>query len=448
MERNMTKGNPLAIILQFTWPLFVGNLFQQIYNTVDSMIVGRFLGENALAAVGSTGTIMFVVIGLTNGMCTGFTVLTSQKFGERNERGAKKSVANGMLLSALIVVLMTALSMLCMRGILSLINTPADIFDDAYMYIMVICGGIVASVAYNFFASCLRAIGNSRVPLVTLIVSACVNIVLDYVLIRFTPLGVAGAAIATVVAQALAAVICVVYIWKKTPVIRPELSMYRLNKNYAKKQLSVAVPMALQFGITGSGTVIMQAAINLFGATAVAAYTASSKITSLLMQGATSLGQTMATYSGQNYGAREIKRIKSGVRYSLLIVLVYSVAAGMVSYFGLPYIIRVFFNAETDFDAILFYAKQYVAICACFYVPLGVIFTFRNTMQGCGYGFLPMMGGVVELLARLICAAIAMKLMIFKLACLCDGAAWLAAGIFTGVSYLFVMRKIERDYNI
>ena len=203
--------------------------------------------------------------------------------------------------------------------------------------------------------------------------------------------------------------------------------------------------MALQFGITGSGTVIMQSAINLFGATAVAAYSASSKVTNLLMQGAVSLGQTMATYAGQNYGAHEIKRIKQGVRCALIIDVIYSVAAYILVNAGLPLFMKLFFNADTDMTEMMRYARQYISICTAFYIPLSVIFTFRNTMQGCGYGFLPMMGGVVELIARLLFAVMAMQTLNYTLACFCDPAAWLAAGVFTMFAYLYVMKKICRS---
>ena len=196
MQKDMTKGNPMPIILQFTWPLFLGNVFQQVYNAVDSMIVGRFVGSGALAAVGSTGTIMFLVIGAATGLSTGFTVLTSQRYGIHDEEGIKKSVANGMLLSAAVIILMTVSSLLGMKGILRLLNTPENIFEDAYTYISIICAGIIASVAYNFFSACLRAIGNSKVPLVTLIFSACLNVVLDLALIVGLKMGVAGAAAA------------------------------------------------------------------------------------------------------------------------------------------------------------------------------------------------------------------------------------------------------------
>ncbi len=448
MQKNMTEGNPLKIIIAFTLPLFIGNLFQQIYNTVDSMIVGRFVGENALAAVGSTGTLMFVVLGLANGMSSGFTVLTAQKYGEGSTEGTKASVANGILLSAVVSLIMTVLSVLLMKPILGTMNTPKEVYPYACDYISIIFGGIVCSVAYNFFAACLRAIGNSRIPLVALIFSACLNIVLDLFFIRVLSMGVAGAAWATVISQGMSALLCAGYIWKKEPLIRPSGRQFRFNGDFTKRQLAVGVPMALQFGITGSGTVVMQAAVNLFGATAVAAYSAAGKITSLLMQGAIAIGQTMATYAGQNFGAKKLDRIRKGVRCAVLTDLVYSLGAALISVGGLSLFMKLFFDDTADMGQVLFYARRYISICSCFYVPLSVIFTFRNTMQGCGYGFLPMMGGVVELAARWICAMVAMNTLNYTVACFCDPAAWLAAGLFTMASYFFVLGRMKKSlYN-
>lgn len=445
MQQNMTQGKPLSLILRFTIPLFIGNLFQQIYNTVDAMIVGRYLGKNALAAVGSTGTLMFMIIGLATGLSTGFTVLTSQKFGEGNDNDTRRSVANGTLLSLIIIAIMTSVSLIMLSRFLEWMNTPEEIFEDAYAYFRVICIGIFANVAYNFLASCLRAIGNSKIPLYTLVFSATLNIGLDLLFIRVLKMGVSGAAWATIVSQAVSSLLCLIYIAKKEPLLRPSASMYRLHGDFSKQQLSVGIPMALQFGITGSGTVIMQAAINLFGPTAVAAYSASSKINMLLTQGPVSLGQTMATYAGQNYGARKYDRIRRGVRNTLYIDVIYSITAGLIVYAALPLFMRLFFDADTNMAEMMVYAKKYIAISVSFFLPLSVIFNFRNTMQGCGYGFLPMMGGVVELFARLLFSILAMRTLNFTLACFCDPAAWFSAAVFTMFAYIYVIRKIMRQ---
>ncbi len=442
MQSDMTKGDPLSIIIRFTIPLFIGNVFQQLYNMCDTIIVGRFVGQNALAAVGSTGTIMFLILGFCSGLTCGFTVLTSQRFGAGDTKGVKKSVVNSVILSLVLVVIMTAGSLAVMKPLLRLMNTPEEIFADAYSYISVICMGIAASVAYNLLSAFLRAVGNSRMPLVVLVFSAVLNVILDLVLIIVFDMGTMGAALATDLSQGISSVLCLVYILKKVPDLTPERELWKYYPDATSKQLRVGIPMALQFGITASGTMIMQAAINLYGATAVAGFTAASKVQGLITQGNFSIGQTMATYVGQNYGAGAYERIKKGVRCASLSISIYGIIAGILVVVALRPLLALFFAAGTDLNAMMPYARMYITCCALFYIPLGNIFVFRNAMQGCGYGLLPMLGGVAELICRLTLAVASMISMNFLLASLCDPMAWLGACIFTGLSYRYVIRKV------
>lgn len=446
MERDMTKGSPLPVILRFTLPLIIGNIFQQLYNMADTIIVGRYVGADALAAVGSTGTIMFLVLGFAQGITAGFTVLTSQRFGAKDTNGVKRSVANGILLALIFTVFLTSVSMVLMRPLLHLMNTPENIFNDAYTYIMIICGGLVTTVFYNLFSSYLRAVGNSQIPLVFLVFSAILNVFLDLLFIIYFKMGVAGAGSATILSQGISAVLCLFYIYRFMPDMRPERQHWKLHAADSRHQLSMGIPMALQFAITGSGTMIMQAAINLFGSEAVAAFTAACKLQNLVTQGFPAMGQTMAAYSGQNFGKGDLPRIKKGVRAALLISITYSIAAAALVFLLLKPCLGLFFTGDVDMASMMPWAKTYSYMCALFYVPLCTIFIFRNAMQGCGYGFLPMMGGVSELLARLIVAVIAMKVVSYPLACFCDPAAWTTAAVFTGVSYLFVMKDIDKRY--
>lgn len=442
MQSDMTKGDPLSIIIRFTIPLFIGNVFQQLYNMCDTIIVGRFVGQNALAAVGSTGTVMFLILGFCSGLTCGFTVLTSQRFGAGDTEGVKKSVVNSIILSIVLTIIMTVGSLAVMKPLLRLMNTPEEIFADAYSYISVICMGIAASVAYNLLSAFLRAVGNSKMPLVILVFSAVLNVILDLVLIIVFRMGTMGAALATDLSQGISSVLCLVYILKKVPDLTPEKELWKYYPDATSKQLRVGIPMALQFGITASGTMIMQAAINLYGATAVAGFTAASKVQGLITQGNFSIGQTMATYVGQNYGAGEYERIKKGVRCASASISIYGVLAGILVVVALRPLIALFFAAGTDLNAMMPYARMYIICCALFYIPLGNIFVFRNAMQGCGYGLLPMLGGVAELVCRLVLAVASMISMNFLLASLCDPIAWLGACIFTGLSYRYVIRKV------
>ena len=444
MEMDMTRGNPMPLILKFTIPLVIGNIFQQLYNMADTIIVGRYVGAGALAAVGSTGTIMLLITGFSQGITAGFTVLTAQRYGAKDSEGVKKSVANGILLAVLVTLFLTALGVLTMEPLLRLMNTPEDIFQDAYDYIIVICAGIGANVFYNLLSACLRSVGNSQAPLYFLVLSACLNVVLDLVFIICFHMGVAGAAWATNLSQAVSAALCLIYMFVKVPVLRPERKHWRIHKRDSRIQMAIGIPMAFQFAITASGTMIMQSAINLFGSEAVAAYTAAGKLQNLVTQGMVAMGQTMATYGGQNYGKGDLGRIRQGVRAALKAEFIYSIAAGVLVCLLLEPCLGLFFSGDVDIHAMMPWAKTYIYMCAVFFIPLSTIFIFRNIMQGCGYGFLPMMGGVSELVARLLTAAAAIKLLSYPLACFSAPAAWVAAGLFTGISYLFVMRDLEK----
>lgn len=444
MQLDMTKGKPLPVILRFTIPLVIGNVFQQLYNMADTIIVGRFVGAGALAAVGSTGTIMFLLTGFSQGITAGFTILTSQRYGAGNDDGVRRSVANGILLAVLVALFLSGASLLVMKPLLGLMNTPADIFADAYIYIMVISVGLAANIFYNLFSAFLRSVGNSQVPLFFLVFSAILNVGLDLLFIVNLGMGVAGAAWATNLAQGVSAVLCLAYILAKVPVLRPAKGQWRLGRSDSRYQLIMGIPMAFQFAITASGIMIMQAAINLFGSSVVAAYTAACKLQNLFTQGMVAMGQTMATYSGQNFGKGDAARIRAGVRAALLAEALYSVAAGILVCVLLEPSIGLFFSGDVDVSSMLPWAEIYTHLCVIFFIPLSVIFIFRNVMQGCGYGFLPMMGGVSELIARLVVAMAAMRTLNYLLACFCDPAAWVIAGVFTGVSYLIVIRKVEK----
>jgi putative MATE family efflux protein len=443
MQLNMTEGKPLPILLRFMFPVFLGNLFQQFYNMVDAIIVGRFIGAGALAAVGSTGTIMFLVLGIAAGLSTGFTILTSQKYGAGDTEGTKYSVSGGIILTAGMTVLITAVSLFVMHPLLHLMNTPQDIYADAYSYISVICIGVAASMFYNLFSSYLRAVGNSKVPLYFLILSACLNVVLDLLFVVTFRMGVAGAAWATDLSQAISAILCGFYIFRKVPVLTPDRSQWRLKKAYVRNQLGTAVPMALQFGITASGTIIMQAAINQFGSLAVAGTTAANKVFSLFSQGMVSIGQTMASYAGQNYGRGCLKRIRQGCTVSMLAMAVYSVFSTVIGILCMPVLINLFIGPGTDISEILPYSMTYMYISVSCLIFLSMIFIYRNALQGCGFALSAMMGGVAELAARLLCAWLSMILGSYPLAVGCDGAAWIAAGILLFFLYRKMMKKLD-----
>ena len=303
LQKDLTTGNPGKIIFNFTLPIFIGNVFQQFYSMADTIIVGKFVGTKALAAVGSTGTIMFLINGFILGMTAGFTVLTAQKFGAGDMKAMRKTVGNAAILAIIMSLIMTVLGMMAMKPLLGIMKTPDDIFKDAYAYIMVICGGIAAQMLYNFLSSVLRALGNSKVPLYFLILAALLNIVLDMVFIIAFHMGAAGAAWATVISQGISGILCLVYIVKAVPILHLHKEDWRPSGHLLKIQLAVGIPMALQYSITAIGTMMVQTALNLLGSTQVAAFTAANKIEQIVTQAYVAMGTTMATYCAQNIGA-------------------------------------------------------------------------------------------------------------------------------------------------
>lgn len=443
MQLDMTKGSPVQLITKFIIPLIIGNIFQQLYSMVDTIIVGRFVGVEALAAVGATGSICFLILGFTQGLTTGFTVLTAQRYGAGDLEGMRKSIANAAMLSVLVTLVMTVLSVVCMDWLLTIMNTPQDIYEMAKEYIVIICSGICCSVLYNILASILRAIGNSVVPLVLLIISSAINIVLDYVLIVYVHMGVGGAAVATVVSQGISGVFCLFYIMKKVPLLHISRRNWVPDAWCMKNQLMIGIPMALQFSITAVGTILVQAALNLLGSTAVAAYSVACKVEQLVTQPFLAMGSTMATYSAQNRGINDLQRIRQGVKVSNRMSAIYSIVIYFVICSLLPYAIRLFIteNIETVYG----YAEIYIRICGLFFIPLGMIFIYRNTMQGCGFAFWPMMGGVVELLVRCVAAFVATKMLSYEGVCIANAGAWLGAGLFLWICYHYVMRRMIRE---
>lgn len=446
MQLDMTKGRPMPIIMRFFIPIFIGNMFQQFYNMVDSIIVGRYVGTEAFAAVGSTGTIMFLVLGFANGLSTGFTVLTSQRFGAKDEKGIRQSVANAIFLSVIVSAVMTVFSVLSMKGLLHLLNTPSNIYHYAYDYIIIITGGTAAVCFYNLFSALLRAVGNSKAPLFFLILSATLNIFLDLLFIIVFKWEVRGAALATIASQAISAICCLIYILLKVKMLVPHRDEWRLKGSFAKRQLAIGFPMALQFGITASGTMIMQSAINRFGSDAIAGFNASSKVGGLLTQAFPALGQSMATYTGQNFGKQDIDRIHDGSHVALKISLVAALLGAGLALLLLKPAIPMFLGSNADIDAILPWARPYTYMSIIFYMPLGILFIYRDMMQGCGYGFLPMMGGVLELVARFTTAMLSMHFNSYLLGVAGDPAAWIITGIFDAIAYQYVIRDVKKKF--
>ena len=441
MTNDMTKGNPLKIFIFFSIPLLIGNVFQQLYSMVDTIIVGRFVGVEALAAVGSTGSMFFLVNGMILGLTSGFGVLVAQKFGAKDEVAIKKAVASNIILTLVLTVFITIIALLVKNPLLRMMNTPDNIFDDASTYITVIFAGIITQALYNMAAGILRALGDSKTPLYFLMVSSIVNVILDLVFIINFKMGVSGAAYATNIAQGFSAVLCLIYSYKKFQVLRLKKEDFKVELSYYIKHLKVGVPMGLQFSVTAVGIIIVQSAINVFGSTVIASYTASSKVLQLVMQPATSFGVTIANYAGQNLGAGRFDRIKSGMKIMNKVSIITSLLAGLVLIFLGKYFVRLFIENPTA--EIFTYSQLVFNYSAVFFIPLGFIFVYRNVLQGMGESFMPMMAGVLELIARSIVAFTLPKYIGFTGICLSDPVAWISASVFLMITYYKKMKKIE-----
>lgn len=436
----MTTGNPVKLILFFSIPLLIGNVFQQFYSMVDTIIVGRYVGVQALAAVGVTGSLSFLILGFTFGLTGGFSVIIAQRFGANDEDGLRKSVATSTILSIISTIIITLASMLSAKPVLSLMNTPDDIINDATIYIIIIYAGTCATVFYNMIAGILRSLGDSKTPLYFLILSSILNIILDLFFILNFNMGVRGAAYATVIAQGISGILCLIYALKKYPILRLKKEDWIWDKNFALKHLNVGIPMALQFSITATGVMVLQTALNAFGSTVIAAYTAASKVEQIVTQPGISFGTTMATYCGQNLGAGKYDRIKEGVKKGSIITIMVSIIAAVVLFvFGKS--LSTLFISSDQIEA-LNYSKQYLNTVAIFLPILGMLFIYRNSLQGIGDAFIPMMAGVAELVARVIVAFTLPSFIGYIGICLASPFAWIGATIPMAIKYRILIKRM------
>lgn len=444
--RDMTKGNVFNIILGFAIPLLLGMLFQQFYSMVDTIIVGKYLGVSALASVGSTGSINFMIIGFCMGVCNGFAIPVAQKFGAGNFKKLRKYVFNSGFLAIVFSVVMTLIVCVFCRQILIAMRTPEDIIQGAYSYIYVIFLGIPATYLYNLLSGIIRSLGDSKTPLFFLIISSIINIILDLFLIIYMHMGVAGAAWATVIAQAVSGILCLIYMRKKYSVLKFESDELKVDGYCIRRLCYMGVPMGLQYSITAIGSVILQAAVNGLGSIIVAAVTAAGKISMFLCCPFDALGSTMATYTGQNIGAGKLERISEGIKKSMIIGSVYSIVALMISVFFGKSLALLFVN-ENEIE-ILAKVSENLIIVAVFYIPLCIVNVVRFTIQGMGYSTFAILAGVCEMIARALCGFILVPIFGYVAVCLASPVAWIFADAFLIPAYKYVINKSKCEMKI
>ena len=442
MTKDLTSGSPLKVILMFTLPLVLGNLFQQFYALADTIIVGRFCGVSALASVGATGSVNYLILGFVIGVCNGFAIPIAQLFGARDYKDLRRHVANAAWLCIAGSVVLTVATVALTRPMMELMQTPDDILDGAVVYIGWIFAGIPFIFLYNMVAAIMRALGDSKTPLYFLILTSALNIGLDLLFIIPFHMGVLGAALATDISQVISGVLSFAYLRRKFDVLKMEKGDMAYSKKACGRLLGIGVPMGLQCSITAIGSVIMQWAVNVLGSTAVAAVTAAGKTQSLLTVPLESVGTAMATYAGQNLGASRMDRVRQGVNSALLIILVYALASAFILHFTDVQIMSLFLDTAKEVD-IVNMGREYLFWNSVFFIPLGALIVWRYTIQGLGFSTLAMMAGVAEMVARTAVAIVLVPILGYFGAELSNPAAWVAACLFLYPAYKWTCRQLD-----
>lgn len=439
--KDLTTGAPLKLILGFAVPMLLGFLFQQFYNMVDTIIVGQCLGVTALAAVGSTGSINFMINGFCIGVSNGFAIPVAQKFGAGDHKGMRKFVANAAWLAAAFSAVMTVVvGILCM-DILKWMNTPADIIDGAYDYIFVIFLGIPVTYLYNLLAGIIRSLGDSKTPVYFLLLSSVLNIGLDFFTILVMGMGVGGPALATVVSQGISAILCLAYMIKYFPILKMTPDEKKPDGDMIKVLCTMGIPMGLQYSITAIGSVVLQTAVNSLGSLAVAAVSTGSKVSMFFCSPFDALGGTMATYAGQNVGARKLDRVKQGVWTANIIGFIYSIAAFAFLYFFGKYIALLFMDeGETE---LIGQVALFLKVNSMFYIPLTMVNVVRFAIQGLGYSTFAILAGVCEMAARAFVGFVLVPAFGFLPACFASPLAWICADLFLLPAFSHCIKKLK-----
>lgn len=440
ITKNMTVGSPAKLILAFAMPLLVGNIFQQLYNMVDTIIVGRYIGVNALAAVGSTGSINFLVLGFVMGLAQGLSILVAQYYGAEDYVNIRKSITMSAYLYFIVGIIVTIISVIFSKQLLLILNTPDNIITEADAYIKIIFAGILVTILFNFFSGILRALGDGKTPLYALFISSAVNIVLDIFFIVILKSGVAGAAYATVIAQFVSSVFCF-YKIHKIEIIRIHKSDWKFDFHMFAYSFKLGMPVAFMNSVTAVGVMVIQFVINGYGALYVAAYSAGSKIIIILEQISVTFGSAIATYAGQNLGAGKLKRIKEGVTKINIILLFINIACGvLVIVFG-KNILSLFVSASEA--EVINIGYEVIVVTNMFLWILGVLWIYRSTLQAIGDTFIPMLSGILEFASRIFFAMLLPGFIGFRGVLFSEVSAWFTASVMLVIAYYYRINKLK-----
>lgn len=438
---DLTVGNPLKVIILFTIPIILGNLFQQLYNVVDTVIVGHILGEESLAAVGATSALYGFFTSTMFGFNNGFSVVIARYFGAKDEKRIKKAVAHVIMLASMIVAILTVVGMVFVKPLLRILQTPAEIIDKSIAYIGIILAFSVVTMFYNTLSAMLRGIGNSLIPVIFLVISASCNVGLDIVFIKYCNMGVAGASTATVISQLISVIGCYLYIVYKTPILHVKKEDFKWDKSVAEDLFSNGFSMALMFSIVSFGSIALQSAINTLGAVTIAAHTAARKMVEMFMMFISPFTTAAATFCGQNLGANKKDRIWKGIKSAFVVIFSVVILENIiVFFFAKPMIVNL---TGSDNELLIATAVKYMRINLPFYFPLAVLLVLRSTLQGMNRKLIPLMASATEVIGKFIFAGILVPIFGYTGVCFAEPITWVIGGILVGTDFVIAARKLK-----
>ena len=444
MIKDLTKGSPLKLISWFALPILLGNIFQQLFHISDILIVGRLLGVKSLAALGASAPIFFMFLIVAFGFTGGLTVITAQRFGAKDIKGVKSSFFHSLIASVLFSAVISFCVIFFLRDILAIMNVPQELMEDAYKFTFILGLAMSIIILYNLLSGAIRALGDSKTPLYFLIGSSVLNIVFNFIFIKFFGWGVQGSAMGTLCSVSFSALACIIFIYAKYPILKLKLKDCRYSKKVMKEHLQVAIPMALQFSILSIGLLVVQSLCNSFGTDVIAGFTAAMRIEQISTQPLLALGVAFATYSAQNFGAVLIKRIRQGVRQCLFAGFILSVAISIiVRFYGINMISLFIENEDKN---IINIGQNYLLLSSYFYFFLLCIFIVKNAIQGMGKTFVPVLSSVIELIARIIIAIYLSEKIGYMGVFWSGPIAWLSGALVIVAGYFIIISRLDAKF--
>lgn len=440
MEVNLTKGNVFKTLIVFAIPIILGNLFQQLYNIVDTIVVGHTLGDTALAAVGSVGTLYALFLYFITGLTSGFSIIVAKLFGSNDIPGIKKATAHSILYGIILSIFISFISLFFIGDILQLLNTPQQIYDDCISYLSFVLFFLIVSMAYNLEAGILRALGDSKTPLIYLIISSILNVFLDYFLIMFANMGVLGAAVATIISQVISSVLCFIHIRKKFPILKLSKTDFKLSLNLSKDLLSLGITMGLSSSIVSIGSIILQSAINQLGTTTITAHTAARKIDEMMMLPLVAFAIALSTFISQNVGARQMTRIKEGIKEMIKITYLWTILCITIVYLFSEPLIQML--SGTTNNEVIETASTYLKINIPFFFSLSLLFIFRNGLQGLEKKIIPMISSVVEFLGKVMTVIFLTPNLGYFGICISEPIVWVLMTIILVIAFIHEYRLL------